>query len=287
VDQKSRKRKKLVDEIPMKVEIKQELEDFETENCIVIEPTIKVELVKLGEEFTPLEQFCESDDNKNESDSSAGPFEEFFSLKVPSKKKKYKKKSTAQSVKRDVTWHFCIHCDKKFYTEQTLQIHIDSVHFRLKNIKCDHCDFKTSTPQSLKGHIARVHDRTKPVPSAKGQPKTPCSICGLLVQKVSSHIRNVHTRPKNVFCDICGFGIFNLNRLRRHMYKHLSKETKRQLEVLTCDLCGARVHSKNSIKAHMNNIHLESGKNDYRCFCGKTYKAESYLKIHQKSHERQ
>ena len=292
------KRLEVEAEIPVKIEIKQEREDFVDETCIVIEPTIKTEKIKDDDEevndYPPLEHLYESNEHvkleKSDSDSSTGPFDAFFSSKSTKGKKKKKTKSKSEqklNSKRNLgTWHHCSYCDKKFYTEMTLKVHIDSKHFNFKNFKCEKCDFKTHTPSLLKGHVARVHDRTVAVPSAKDSPKTSCPICGLLVQKVSAHIRNVHTRPKNCFCDICGFGIFNLNRLRRHMYKHLSKETKHELISYTCDLCGAHLHSKNSIKSHLKNIHLQTGDREYSCFCGKTYKAESYLKIHQKSHEK-
>ena len=281
------KRLEIEAENPVKIEIKQELEDFVDENCIVIEPTIKTEREEITD-FAPLDHLYESDEHvkleKSDSESSTGPFDAFFSSKSP--KKKRKKKSKTTSEKKSVTWHHCSYCDKKFYTELTLKVHTDSYHFNFKNFQCDKCDFKTHTPSLLKGHIARVHDRTLIVKSAKDSPKTSCPVCGLLVQKVSAHIRNVHTRPKNCFCDICGFGIFNLNRLRRHMYKHLSKETKHDLSSYTCDLCGAHLHSKNSIKSHLKNIHMQDSEQEYKCFCGKSYRAESYLKIHQKSHEK-
>lgn len=280
-DQKVVRRSTRLAEPEYVVEIKQEQLDIQPESVLIkSEP-------EPADDFGPLDHLYESDEHTKpepvSSDSSATPQDDFLTLTTAPRRKK-KKKSKAE--KRIANWHYCQHCDKKFLKEMTLKIHIDSIHFQFKNFHCEKCDFKTFAPYLLRGHIARVHERTKKIPSLKDQPKQPCPMCGLMVQNVSAHIRTVHTRPKNVFCDICGFGIYNLNRLRRHMFRHLSKETKRMLISFKCDICGATLHSKNSIKAHMENIHMQKGDREYKCFCGRSYKAESYLKNHQKSHEK-
>ncbi|KAG5684394.1 hypothetical protein PVAND_013629 [Polypedilum vanderplanki] len=290
-------------DIFVKLEVKEERDEDNNDSCIVLEPLtsidpmmpyVKLEKMNMEEITSMPDHFYDSDSNnaqnfptkeeeneEEEDDGVKDPFEEFFKNQEKAKKKnKYKRKKDRQPFNKV----FCPYCDKFFLKEEKLKIHIDFVHFKLKNYKCTKCDFKTYSPAFLKGHDERVHSDKVIEPKPK-PPKQPCPICGLLVQKTSTHIRNIHTRPKNVFCDICGYGIFNVNKLRRHMYKHLSKETKRSLVVYSCDLCGAKLHSKNSISSHMKNLHREKGKM-YSCYCGKTYRAESYLKVHQRSHEK-
>jgi rubrerythrin len=286
----------------VKLEVKQERDEPDDESCVVLEPHasismmpfVKLEKIKIDEsshEPTMPDHIYESDNGRDskrdlsdyddDDDGVDDPFDEFFKKQVKSAKKNTYKRKKDRKI---MTKHFCPHCTRFFHTEDNLKVHIDVVHFKLKNYKCTKCDFKTYSPAFLRGHDSRVHSGV-PYVSKPKEPKKPCPICGLLVQKISTHTRNVHIRPKNVFCDICGFGIFNLNRLRRHMHKHLSKEEKHQLSTFVCDLCGAQVHSKNSIKSHIKNVHQETG-NQYKCYCGRSYKAESYLKIHQKSHEK-
>ncbi|KAG5684400.1 hypothetical protein PVAND_013635 [Polypedilum vanderplanki] len=136
----------------------------------------------------------------------------------------------------------------------------------------------------LKGHDERVHSDKVIEP----KPKPQNNLVRFVDYSFKRLLRILETftlDQRMFFCDICGYGIFNVNKLRRHMYKHLSKETKRSLVVYSCDLCGAKLHSKNSISSHMKNLHREKGKM-YSCYCGKTYRAESYLKVHQRSHEK-
>lgn len=116
--------------------------------------------------------------------------------------------------------------------------------------------------------------------------KTPCPTCGLLVRRVAEHIKAVHVRPKNFICDHCGYGVYGLNRLRRHIVKHMSKETKRDLLAMGCEICGAILLTKGALKAHIKNVHQQDEDKKFVCFCGRSYRAESYLKVHMMTHEK-
>lgn len=286
-----------IKDVFVKLEVKQEIEDLVNETCIVIdpidpilklEPSIDAQLeensISLRDRLQDSSNLINDnnrDDDKTSSDSSQGPFDEFF--------KEQTKKRNKYKLKRERQRHVkipCNHCDRFFLKEETLQAHINSVHFKnqFKHYACKKCEFMTFSASLLRGHYSRIH--TKPPGQTVKPPKTACNICGLLVQKVSTHIRQVHIRPKVVFCDICGYGVHALGRLNRHMQRHISKETRQQSSKFYCDICGAVLHSKNSVKSHIKNLHQDDGKT-YSCHCGKTYKAFSYLKIHQKAHEQE
>jgi hypothetical protein len=277
----------------IKFEIKQEIEALEDGSCVAfdstaMQPRVKLERITV-DEYGPavLNQFLDSSVIEGSDDEGVDdPFEEFFKSKQKERKKRHARivKQRKEKESKKVEKVFCTYCNRSFLKEENLQAHVDLVHFKVKNYECSKCNFKTYSASFLLGHERRMHSGIKPAPKPK-EPKKPCPICGLLVSKITSHTITVHTKPKIVFCDICGFGTYSVNRLRRHMHKHLSKEEKMILATFICDICHAKVHSKTSIKSHMKNVHLAKGKL-YTCHCGRSYQAESYLKVHQKSHEK-
>ncbi|CAO1381708.1 unnamed protein product [Diamesa serratosioi] len=128
-----------------------------------------------------------------------------------------------------------------------------------------------------------------------------CPYCGIKCttpEGTDIHVRQVHLKEKNCFCDICGFGAFQRSIMRLHMMKHIDRKIRRKVACLHCP----KVLYGHSIrKMHMRRAHLDKGffkKNflinhmqlhENKIFtcekCPKTFKVLRALAVHRKYHE--
>ena len=65
----------------------------------------------------------------------------------------------------------CNICDASFASNQSIKIHIDSVHEGEKPFNCNICDASFTEKGNLNKHVASVHEGKKPFT---------CKFCGLL-----------------------------------------------------------------------------------------------------------
>lgn len=165
--------------------------------------------------------------------------------------------------------------------QKNLDHHINKVHLNIKSYTCDFCDFKSHHKTSIYKHVKSFHDREPKEIKEKQQ----CPICGVFIVDVKSHMHQNHA-PKKFSCDICGYRIYSKNRMRRHVFRHLSKDTKHETEGITCEICGVNLLSRQSLRSHMKNKHMGNDEKKWICHCGKAYKMEAGLKLHQKTAHR-
>jgi hypothetical protein len=51
----------------------------------------------------------------------------------------------------------CDHCDKAFARNSSLQVHINTIHKKIKRFGCDQCDYTSYSRSSLKKHSNNIH----------------------------------------------------------------------------------------------------------------------------------
>uniref|UniRef100_A0A1B0DF01 C2H2-type domain-containing protein n=1 Tax=Phlebotomus papatasi TaxID=29031 RepID=A0A1B0DF01_PHLPP len=84
-------------------------------------------------------------------------------------------------------------------------------------------------------------------------------------------------QTKKIICEICGKGFANNSRLENHKVCH--KDGKPH----ECSQCGKTFKWTFAYSRHMK-IHFDTGAKTFKCqICGKSYRFERYLKIHEKN----
>ncbi|CRL04067.1 CLUMA_CG017181, isoform A [Clunio marinus] len=179
-----------------------------------------------------------------------------------------------QKNKRNPTKIKCPLCETRFLKEHALKRHI----FRYHAISCEHCEFKAVDQASIDKHIKSKHIKI----FRKNVKPNKCPICKKMLKlDMERHIRKVHQKIKNCFCDLCGFGVFHKFAMRQHMLsQHLPKKLK-------CNECEYVTAKKKLLKLHYEARHNRK-KSTVNCLlCGKFYKNEKVLETHiQRVHER-
>ena len=79
--------------------------------------------------------------------------------------------SEEDSIESNVEKHRCNHCEKNFYSKQTLQRHKLAVHDGLKPYKCEQCEKSFSLKKALDVHLksSRIHEGIKKVVIGKSK----------------------------------------------------------------------------------------------------------------------
>lgn len=123
------------------------------------------------------------------------------------------------------------------------------------------------TTKRLKAHM-KVHDDDS---------KEMCNECGILLtsyHNLEKHIKRVHLKLKNYFCDLCDYSATFKHSLSQHIISHIDPESRRKWK---CDMCRFVSVSSQSLKAHKSYEH--SGQ-VYTCHCGKTFNQRASLSTH-------
>lgn len=111
----------------------------------------------------------------------------------------------------------CPECLKLMHRDSVKQ-HIISVHLKQHNFHCDFCGFQTSRRTRLSFHLRSSHNLS--IEDKKAGLKkqcTQCTHCGTLVRDIRRHVDKVHSKIKNVFCDV------NMQFLVQHPVKTTQK----------------------------------------------------------------
>lgn len=171
---------------------------------------------------------------------------------------------------RDKSKWVCQHCNTSFSGSRTLRDHITIMHTTIKpQIPCavKSCTKIFLTTKRLRAHM-KVHD---------DDAKEMCPECGLLLtskHNLEKHIKRVHLKLRNFFCDICGYSATFRHSIASHMVSHIDPNERRKWN---CDLCSFVSVSKQSLRAHKSYEH--SGK-VYTCHCGKQFNQRASLSTH-------
>lgn len=164
----------------------------------------------------------------------------------------------------------CTYCNTSFSGSRTLRDHITIMHSALKpQIPCavKSCHKVFVTTKRLRAHM-KIHD---------DDAKEMCPECGLLLtskHNLEKHIKRVHLKLRNFFCDICGYSATFRHSIASHMISHVDPNERRKWN---CDVCHFVSVSKQSLRAHKSYEH--SGK-VYTCHCGKQFNQRASLSTH-------
>ena len=106
------------------------------------------------------------------------------------------KKSTSRKISKVKKPNFCKNCEKSFSSKQYLDIHLKTVHDKIKDsIKCDLCEKTFGHQYFLKIHVKESHENGYT-----------CESCHkIFVKKVNlkTHVKTVHEKLKQFECDSC------------------------------------------------------------------------------------
>jgi hypothetical protein len=159
----------------------------------------------------------------------------------------------------------CESCEKTFSEVRKLVLHMQTIHSDYRPFECTMCDYKTKTNLYLTTHIKRVHKKEKNVT---------CSKCGdrfFNSSDLQLHDRNRH-QPKLVKaksdwpCDTCGKMFDNKTSMNCHRRFHFADPTK--TPKLPCETCGKVVANPWILREHIKWEHPTQDEIDQlECCC--------------------
>ena len=145
----------------------------------------------------------------------------------------------------------CTLCTKVFARNQTLKIHMESVHEGKKPFKCDTCGQKFAGKSSVKRHNEVVHE---------GKKCFQCSICKVQFSKkenLKKHLAAIHENNRPYLCNLCNSKFVANDVLQKHI-KRVHEEKPFQ-----CSACDLKVATKYQLNSHFSAIH--EGKKPFKC----------------------
>jgi KRAB domain-containing zinc finger protein len=273
----------------VKIEIKQEMEDFENlpikeeedefqDYCSDVEATDSIKNPS-GAEF---DQIFLRDPEKSKSDDS----EIREKPEIVKQKAKFHRKSTGRKTENPKKF-CCEHCTKIYSTWRGLKLHTRQYHgIELpprvvepdrKIIKltsppiCDYCGDQLKTKATLIIHF-RKHVKNL-------APEFCCQFCGKVFNHFSSFQlhRKGHTKEYTKQCPHCTQKFLTNQTLKWHVdYHHMNKPA---IPKEICQVCGKAVQ-----KFYMK-IHLKTHSSEFKCsVCGRSCITEESLKSHYMQH---
>ncbi|XP_049882260.1 zinc finger protein 175-like [Pectinophora gossypiella] len=108
--------------------------------------------------------------------------------------------------------HVCSYCDKRFYSQSGLKLHVVK-HTKEKKYKCEMCGGNFVTKASLVYHV-RTHTGEKPFKCKY------CDMRFLSTSRRADHTRRHHMEP-SLSCNICSKKFKGYPSLNRHRKRHL------------------------------------------------------------------
>jgi hypothetical protein len=228
-------------EMPIKVEIKESEDtiDFNFDDLEIPEHFYEYSATAeeiLKREHLKAEQLEYLDTNSNDSFNTQ-------SFELPVVKAVRKRKCPAKK------------CNKMMFRDQ-LDDHLFAKHPSDCEMVClrRFCGFTANDPKTLLDHMNGCTRKT--VQKLKVQIKKKCPECGLEVKDLNSHFRYAHAETGlEFFCDHCPFVCNNKLKMKRHVRKHISKETK-MIKRFLCAHCPKKFHNKEGIKIHVLMTHF-------------------------------
>ena len=203
--------------------------------------------------------------------------------------------------------HFCHLCEKKFKTEKFLIKHLESEHSseQFNTYKCEYCDSSFMSVSKLNAHKRSIHARAnsytcdicKKVFSSRGALNShkvvhengahSCEHCNKTFKtksSLSAHVRGVHPKDFDYFCDRCDYKTNRTEGLKIHiMNKH-----EPNLKPFMCELCEDKFATKQLLEKHVETHLPDEEKYQYSChYCPSMFTRKNNLVVHIKSHHKQ
>ncbi|VVC36998.1 Zinc finger C2H2-type [Cinara cedri] len=142
-------------------------------------------------------------------------------------------------------------------------------------IVCQLCLHKVKTPLQLKQHM-RMHTEHK---------VHRCAICNKTFEqatRLEKHI-TIHCGTDSRFeCALCGKVYKLRTQIVSHIAAHKKQNSGRRISY-TCHLCTKKFSNKSKLKEHV--LGHENGTLHSCDVCGRTFKLNSYLVVHKRTHE--
>uniref|UniRef100_A0A336MQC0 CSON003984 protein n=1 Tax=Culicoides sonorensis TaxID=179676 RepID=A0A336MQC0_CULSO len=175
-----------------------------------------------------------------------------------------------ESIKDNPLYGYCRYCSK-YYSATIIENHIEKFHqkfecsvcnkvfFKLNSFKrhqkthiiqkytCDICKKTYGKLDRLKLHIKSIHLRET----------TKCKICDkkISLSEIWKHMRRVHKREKNYFCDLCHYNCEYPKKLRVHISAvHLNEPIEKNF---ACDTCKKSFLTSPELIIHIKSVHLK------------------------------
>ncbi|KAE9541245.1 hypothetical protein AGLY_004490 [Aphis glycines] len=140
---------------------------------------------------------------------------------------------------------------------------------------CQLCLYKVKTPLQLKQHM-RMHTEHK---------IHRCAICNKTFEqatRLEKHIA-IHCGTDNRFeCSLCGKVYKLRTQIVSHIAAHKKQNAGRRISY-TCHICTKKFSNKSKLKEHVSGH--ENGTLHSCDVCGRTFKLNSYLVVHKRTHE--
>ena len=105
-----------------------------------------------------------------------------------------------------------------------LQHHVKAVHEKVKRHYCESCDYACYFAHTMRTH-KKIHDK-----NSIGEKK--CDICDKEFDsslRLKRHIESVHEKVKRFYCDVCNFGFYLLQTLRKHYKRKHGEDLSKDL----------------------------------------------------------
>lgn len=134
--------------------------------------------------------------------------------------------------------------------------------------KCPHCEYTCCNNCNLQQHIKQVHTKIKDVQCPTCEYK--CSDTSTL----KTHIKMVHSKIKDFECGLCNYKCATNGSLKTHI-----KQVHDKIKDIQCPKCDYKCSANSSLKTHTEQVHdkikdVQCPTCDYKCY------NNLHLKIH-------
>ena len=158
-----------------------------------------------------------------------------------------------------------------------MKVHIDCVHYNIRNYKCQDCENAFFTRGSLNWHRYCAHKI--------GKQKFKCEQCSFSTfakTYIKKHSAMVHEKIIRHFCEESGYGCYQKKDMDIHMISAHGKGDKK----FKCKKCSYSAVSKHLLKRHNDAVH-EKIKNHACSECDYAAYRKEHLKRHMESVHRE
>ena len=163
-------------------------------------------------------------------------------------------------------------CEKHFYTKDSMEKHVRTVHQKLREFPCNICDKSFSDNYKLNRHVNVVHmglkDYGTPLNKNPNQTKSfPCTFCDKLFVtngQRKRHVDAVHHKLKPFSCTLCDKSFATKAHLERHTSFHSQEKP------FHCNLCQKHFYTKDCVRKHINRVHKRNETTPCK-HCGKLF----------------